>query len=147
MNKILLLTFVLFPLSTYAMDKSLITNQWQLNPQGVPIIGSTDAEFAAIVYDTNNSISVGFSDTLDQCRASAFKESNAIWDINGTYVNMKTECIQQARTYLPMTDKGERFVTQQFRIKPLVKVAGHVFSAKNFTKVVDEANSLKDKAI
>lgn len=141
--KYIILLSIICSFAAYAVDDHVITQKWQLIDEiGKPGVISEDHEFLALSYKTL----IGFANTSSECSGDNSSEP-VVWKVNNTPVNMIGYCISDFFGYLPATDKGRLFILRQFKTKKSVTVAGHVFSAKNFTKVFDEANSLKEKAI
>lgn len=144
MKKCLVLAVVLMmSLSANAMDKGKLTEEWQLNNNGFPVVVGKDFSIGAMISGNQ----IKFS-SMNKC-TSDMQEGYGIWVINGKAVNMVFECrnLQHIIDISPLNKAGSDYIMNEFKTKNVVIVNGVEISTKSFSKMLDAAQAMEDNAL
>ena len=130
MKKIIALTASILSTSSMA--------NWDINQNGVAWqIAQQDLNHAAILEHSNGKLAVSVVSTLqDACKG--MEGAQVAWLVNNTPVKFEIFCSQGATRSYPATDKGRKFVIEEFKEKSKVKIGSYAYSAVGFTKAIEK---------
>ncbi|CAH1521312.1 exported hypothetical protein [Vibrio owensii] len=71
--------------------------------------------------------------------------STPIWMVNETPVRFESFCDQGASRSYPQSEKGMKYVLNEFKTKNSVKIGSNSYSAVGFTKAMNEVKAWDEK--
>lgn len=137
MKKILILMALLFA--------STASANWELNQNGLSVQSSNNDQRVIAALEYNEGIYyLTFIDATNVSVGAGCKEDESVLDVNGQPVTFHFFCDRGIARAFPISEKGRKFVLDEFKNKTSVKVGNNIFSAVGFSAALIKVKNRDD---